>query len=50
CIHARSARTRIRLHLAVVNYGIDLKGECGSVSAVRSLLDGGTRRDAEEKS
>lgn len=34
--HARArARSCIRLHFAVVNYGIDLNGERGSVSRVR---------------
>lgn len=34
--HARArARSCVRLHFAVVNYGIDLNGERGSVSRVR---------------
>lgn len=55
--HARArARSCIRLHFAVVNYGIDLNGERGSVSRVRlpflffsPLLDGATWRKARER-
>lgn len=45
----RTCTLCIRLHFAVVNYGIDLNGKSGSVSCARPFFDGPTSRNARKK-